>query len=227
MAKADTRTGLEKFRDELEEKQGRRITQKNIGDAFGIVYRRLSNNPEAQEILKKALEPNGVLTPANKALIGQTLFKLEASRAALENPNIAKSKDLDRKSQFAGLLTVFSSVNSVLNVASRISLGAGAYNAQVAGRAIEFENQQRTWENIKRTSLLAGSAGSTAYFTLKAASGVGVNFFTGLAVVAAAASQGARIFNENKQLSGERRRQDLDAQYHQMTYGRIITRGNR
>jgi hypothetical protein len=226
MAKADTRTGLDKFREELETKQNRRISENNLKEAFDKVYTKASNNPEAKTALEDALKPGGSLSVVNKAIIGQYLFRIEAREAALSSPEIARTSDLNRKSQFAGLLTYASAANSAINVISRVVLGAGAFNAQVSGRVIEFENQQRTWENIRRSVLLAGSIGSAAKVTASALAGAAAGA-TIFAVGAATVAQGARIFNENRQLSGERQRQDRDSQYHQMTYGRIITRGNR
>jgi hypothetical protein len=133
---------------------------------------------------------------------------------------------LDRRSQFAGLLTAASTVNSGLNVLSRFSLGNGAYNAQVSGKVINFEDQQRNWENIKRGVFLAGSIGSFAK-VVGVFGGPAAAPLTIAAVGATLAGQGLNIYNDIRTLSGERKRQDSNARYHEMAYGQIVTRGNR
>lgn len=138
----------------------------------------------------------------------------------------ASSKELARRSQFSGLLTAASAVNASLNVMSRLRLAEGAYNAKVAGRVINFENQQKTWENTKRAVFLIGSTLSFAKVSLGLIAGVS-NPIGVAAVVATTAGQAARIILDNKMLSGDRQRQDSNAEYHRMAYGNIVTRGNR
>ena len=193
--------------------------------AAETIVRAKENNPD----LAARLEKSAPINPVTKRP-QVTLNKHELRQANNILNQVTKeevqAKDLARRSAFAGLLTTAQTFNAAMNVFSRFQLGASAYNAQVAGRVIEFENQQKRWDNIKRSVFLAGSAASFAKVGINAFQGtVGLGTFA--AVTATTAGQVARIYNENKSLSGERIRQDADAQYHRMVYGDIVVRGNR
>jgi hypothetical protein len=214
----DKRTALEVYRDQQETFYKQRIKTKDFNQAVtGAIDNLKKTNPaEADALLNLQQTGQGTLSGRGKIAIGvQLLDRLGEKRI----------NNLERRSQFSGLLTVASTANAGLNVLSRFSLGAGAYNAQVGGRVIEFEDQQRTWDNLKRSIFLAGSAASL--LKVVGAFGAAANPLTIAAVGATTLGQVARIVGDNQALSGERKRQDLDSQYHQEAYGNIVTRGNR
>lgn len=220
MATVDKRTGLEKFKEQYEENNGLKLNPRNLNKAVDRVIGDLSRTPQKLDEFRKNIGVGGELDLIQTRRLNMSINMVETGSPAI-------SGSVAKKTQFAGLLTYASVANSALNVLSRFTLGAGAYNAQVGGRVIEFENQQKKWENLRRTTLLAGSAASTGYFGYKLAAGAAVSPATALAVGLAFTSQIARIYNENRELSGERARQDKDSRYHEMAYGRIVTRGNR
>jgi hypothetical protein len=194
---------------------------------------------ERREVYIQVLEDNpDMLERLNQSTGTRTGRKLPRSNGAQgglddlfnqaydTSTKVQNKKELNRASQFQGLLTKAAVANAAVNVASRVFLGNGAYNSQVAGKTIEFEDQQRGWENFKRATFLAGSTASLAVVGAKVLVGA-ASGWTLAAVVATSAGQAARIYNDNQALSGERKRQDLNAQYHSMAFGDIVTRGNR
>ena len=193
--------------------------------AAETVARAKENNPDLARRLEKPAPINPV-TKTHQVTLNKHELRQANNILNQVTKEEAQAKDLARRSAFAGLLTTAQTFNAGMNVLSRFQLGAGAYNAQVAGRVIEFENQQRQWDNIKRSVFLVGSAASFAKVGVNAFQGT-IGFTTFAAVAATTAGQVARIYNENKSLSGERIRQDADAQYHRMVYGDIVLRGNR
>lgn len=221
MAFQDKRTPLERYREELEEKTGQKISQRNIYRAVEKQADKMfEKNPlRSFEFSEKVLFGKGNLSLMNKAVIRQNLVE----EGLLDGPQ----REIQKRTQFAGLLTVASVANSALNVLTRFDLGAGSYNAQVAGRVIDFEQKQKKWNNLRRTTLVVGSGASVVKVGVNAFMGAAVAPATAAAIGLAFVSQVASIYNDNLTLSAQRTRQNLNAEYHQMTYGAIVTRGNR
>lgn len=201
------------------------LTPKESEQLFAKTVKRVERrNPKLLEQLNTEFDEQAPLelSEGHQQFLSST-FTLFSGQVSQQQKD---RKQLARASQFQGLLTWAQTANAGLNVASRVLLGAGAYNAQVAGRVIQFEDAQKRWDNIKRNAFAIGSTASLVNAGFRALGG-GVALSTGAAILFTTAGQVARIYNENKALSGERKRQDLDAQYHRETYGAIVTRGNR
>jgi len=223
MATSDRRTAVQRFSDEIERKHGKTLNTRNLLGTISRQARELqATNPEQAERLMNESLGRREFSSGNKRLLIQSLQE----QGVLEGKE-ASTRDVIRRTQFAGLLTYASVANSALNVLSRFDLGAGSFNAKVAGRVIEFEDKQKKWNNLRRAVLLGGSAASSIKIVSNIAAGVAVAPATAAAVGLAFVSQVARIYGDNQELSAQRKRQDLDSQYHQMAYGQIATRGNR
>jgi hypothetical protein len=219
IAPTDKRTALDIYKERQEKLYKESISTKDFNQAVtkSIEQMKKKYPQEADDLLNLQTTGQGSLSPtAQRFLMGQTRQATKTGK---------QLNTLERRSQFAGLLTVASTANSALNVVSRATLGAGAYNAQVAGKVINFESQQKNWENLKRGTFLAGSIASFA--KVAGFFGPAASFGTIVAVGATLAGQVARIAGDNKALSGERQRQDSNSEYHRLAYGDIITRGNR
>jgi hypothetical protein len=214
-------TRLEQELDKWQSDQEIAISKKDKQEIYIKSVRMMAKkNPElAKMFTHRGTDP---LTPDQEGELG-AIFNGSYQNVVRQDVQ----KQLQRQSANQGILTVAAAANAALNVFSRFSLGDGAYNAQVAGRVLSFEDQQKFWENTKRATFLAGSLGSTLYAAGKIASGAAVGLGTIAAIGATVAGQATRIYNENQALRGDRIRNDINAQYHRELYGDIVTRGNR
>lgn len=219
IAPTDQRTALDIYKEQQETFYKDKIAAKDFSQAVTKSIQQMKKRypQEANELLNLQTSGQGALSPT-----AQRFLQLNVKGATEGGKQLNR---LERRSQFVGLLTLASTANSALNVFSRLTLGAGAYNSQVAGKVIDFEAQQKNWENLKRGSFLAGSIGSFA--KVAGVFGPASGPLTIAAVGFTLAGQAARIFGDNKALSGERRRQDSNSEYHRLAYGDIVTRGNR
>lgn len=219
----DRRTALDVYKERQETFYKEKIPAKNFDEAVTTSIEQMKKKypQEADDLLNLQQTGQGTVSPT-----AQRFLNTNTRNALPSAKQSAQLNALDRRSQFAGLLTIASVGNSALNVLSRTMLGNGAYNAQVAGKVLSFEDQQRNWENLKRGVFLTGSIGSFAK-VVGALGGGAAAPLTIAAVGLTLAGQITRIYGDNQALSGERKRQDSNAEYHRMAYGNIVTRGNR
>lgn len=156
----------------------------------------------------KALEPNhkqvlqGLITKEDIQLF-QTERAIEQQKAE-QNATIAIGA-----ASFAFTATL------------RLAGNSAANQAVTSGKVVQFERQQQTFNNIKRTAGLLGSLGGLAYASV--ALGPASIFAAGVAV----ASQAISIGVENSRISAKQERQDSNAEYYQQAFGNIVRRGNR
>lgn len=176
---------------------------------------RLNEDPEqAQKILENAI--NG---KKNKPDHQQALRTAGLTDFDLANFQSEAQVNRQQAVQNAAILSTAGSFafNSVLKIAGN----AAANQAVTSGKVVQFERQQQTFTNIKRSLGIGGSLVGIGYASVALGP---------VAVFGASLALAAQIVNlavENNQISARQERQDSNAEYYQKAFGDIVRRGNR
>ena len=175
----------------------------------------IGDNPDtAKNILENAIRGKDIEPQHRQALFNAGLSDRELSSIRTEDRLV--QQELQQNAYVLTTAGTFAFRSTL-----RLAGNAAANQAVTSGKVVQFENQQRNFNNIKR---VAGIGGSLVGLGVAVATGA-TTFGIGAAV--ALASQGISLYVENEQISAKQTRQDSNAQYYQEAFGGIVRRGNR
>jgi hypothetical protein len=175
----------------------------------------LNEDPEqAQTIVENAINGKQNKPDHQQALRRAGLTDFDLSTFQTEERLIQQER---QQLAFVGATAGTFAFRSALRVAGN----AAANQAVTSGKVVQFENQQRNFNNLKR---VVGFGGTLAGLGFAVASGATT---LGVGAALALASQAINLYVENDKISAKQTRQDLNAQYYQEAFGGIVRRGNR
>jgi len=175
----------------------------------------IGDNPDtAKNILENAIRGKGIEPQHRQALFNAGLSDRELSLIRTEDQLFQRERDLTTAVAVAAGSFAFRAGLRVLG-------NAAANQAVTSGKVVQFEAQQRNFNNLKRAVGFGGSVAGLSFGIVTSSGTFGVG------AVLAIASQALNLYVENDQISAKQTRQDSNAQYYQEAFGGIVRRGNR
>lgn len=175
----------------------------------------VNEDPEAAEkILSNAINGKKVKPEHRQAL----------RRAGLNDFDLSSfqgQQRLDRQQSTQASFVISTAASFTFNNALKIAGNAAANQAVTSGKVVQFENQQRNFNNIKRGTSFAGSLAGIGFGIASA------NPLVVLGAATAFVNQSINLAIENSRISAKQERQDSNAEFYQQAFGNIVRRGNR